>query len=238
MPNPYFQFKQFTVYHDQCAMKVGTDGVLLGAWAKVYSDSTIKVLDIGTGTGLISLMLAQRNKNIDIDAIDIDNNAIKQATENIKNSPFGSQINCYNLSLQDFAKKNNKYDLIVSNPPFFNQSLKSPKQNRTLARHTDSLFIEELIELSSLLLSEKGRFSMIYPYENKDQILSLANTNNLFPCRITEVYPTPTSKPKRILVELSKEYFSTETNQLTIEIDRHVYSPDFIKLVRDYYLKL
>lgn len=237
MPNPYFEFKQFTVYHDQCAMKVGTDGVLLGAWTKVDSAST--ALDIGTGTGLISLMLAQRNGDINIDAIDIDHDAIKQATENVNNSPFNSQIHCYNLSLQDFAKlKSREYDLIVSNPPFFDQSLKSPKQNRTLARHTDSLFIEELIGLSSLLLNENGRFSLIYPYENKDQILSLAKRNNLHPSRITEVLPTPTSSPKRILIELSREEFPIETKQLVVELERHKYSPDFIELVKDYYLKL
>lgn len=237
MPNPYFKFKQFTVYHDQCAMKVGTDGVLLGAWTEVDSAST--ALDIGTGTGLISLMLAQRNEDINIDAIDIDHDAIGQATENVNHSPFNSQIRCHNLSLQDFVKlKNNKYDLVVSNPPFFNQSLKSPKQNRTLARHTDSLFIEELIELSSSLLKEKGRLSLIYPYENKDQILSLARTDDLFPSRITEVLPTPTSSPKRILIELSREELSFETKQLVVELERHKYSPDFIELVKDYYLKL
>ncbi|WP_108823190.1 tRNA1(Val) (adenine(37)-N6)-methyltransferase [Dysgonomonas sp. Marseille-P4361] len=237
MPNPYFEFKQFTVYHDQCAMKVGTDGVLLGAWTKVDSAST--ALDIGTGTGLISLMLAQRNGDINIDAIDIDHDAIKQATENMNSSPFNSQIHCYNLSLQDFAKlKSREYDLIVSNPPFFNQSLKSPKQNRTLARHTDSLFIEELIELSSSLLKDKGRLSLIYPHESKDLILSITRTNNLFPSRITEVLPTPTSSPKRILIELSREEFPIETKQLVVELERHKYSPDFIELVKDYYLKL
>lgn len=237
MPNPYFEFKQFTVYHDQCAMKVGTDGVLLGVWTKVDSAST--ALDIGTGTSLISLMLAQRNGNINIDAIDIDHDAIKQATENVNSSPFNSQIHCYNLSLQDFAKlKSREYDLIVSNPPFFNQSLKSPKQNRTLARHTDSLFIEELIELSSSLLKDKGRLSLIYPHESKDLILSITRTNNLFPSRITEILPTPTSSPKRILIELSREEHPIETKLLIVELERHKYSPDFIELVKDYYLKL
>lgn len=237
MPNPYFEFKQFTVYHDRCAMKVGTDGVLLGAWTNI--DFTETILDIGTGTGLISLMLAQRCSSAKIDAIDIDKDAIEQAKDNVKNSPFRNRINCFNSSLQEFYKTESKrYDLIVSNPPFFTQSLKSPKLNRTLARHTDSLLIDELIQISSFLLTENGKLAFVYPFENKDAIFSLAEMNNLFLSRITEVYPTPASKPKRILIELSKKYSSIEVNHLVIEKERHVYSPVFTELVKDFYLKL
>lgn len=237
MPNPYFRFKQFTVYHDRCAMKVGTDGVLLGMWANI-SHAT-KALDIGTGTGLIALMLAQRNSGLEIDAIDINKEAIEQATENIKNSPFRNQITCFHSSLQDFViKQKEKYDLIVSNPPFFKQSLKSPCENRTLARHTDSLYIEELLELSSDLLSEQGKFSIIYPYGDKELILKLASKNKLHISHITDVIPTPSSPPKRILVEFSKTETIPVIDSLVIEKERHVYSEEFIKLAKDFYLKL
>lgn len=237
MPNPYFQFKQFTVYHDRCAMKVGTDGVLLGMWTNV--DRATKVLDVGTGTGLIALMLAQRSSEIEIDAIDINKEAVEQAKENVNNSPFSEQITCFHSSLQDFAiEQKDKYDLIVSNPPYFNQSLKSPSQSRSLARHTDSLYTEELLELSSNLLVEKGRLSIIYPYEEKGFILDFASKNKLYPSRITDVLPTPNSSPKRVLMEFRKTDSELITNSLVIEIERHVYSDDFTTLAKDFYLKL
>lgn len=237
MSNPYFRFKQFTVYHDRCAMKVGTDGVLLGAWSQISTAK--KVLDIGTGTGLIALMLAQRNSNVKIDAIDINEDAIIQAKENIRNSPFASQITCYHLPLQDFHEgQKNEYDLIVSNPPFFIESLKSPNKNRSLARHTDSLSIEELMSISAYLLNEKGRLSLIYPYDYKDFIIDEAHKNSLYLSRTTTVYPTPTSCAKRVLIEFSKEECTLIVDELIIERERHVYSEDFTRLVKEFYLKL
>lgn len=236
MSNPYFRFKQFTVFHDRCAMKVGTDGVLLGAWANVDKAKTI--LDIGTGTGLVALMLAQRNKNANITAIDIDKEAISQAKDNFATSPFFSQIRCSYISLQEFAQaKKSRFDTIVSNPPFFEDSLKSPQHNRSLARHTDNLPVEELVELSSSLLSETGRLSLIYPFTYKDKLLSLANLYNLHISRITNVYPTPQSLPKRILIEFSKIPSTLIENDLLLEKERHNYSDQFIDLVKDYYLK-
>lgn len=237
MPNPYFQFKKFTVYHDRCAMKVGTDGVLLGAWCDISNAYT--ALDIGTGTGLIALMMVQRNLNMLVDAIDIYSDAIAQAEENIKRSPFSSSIKCSNLSLESFYKQcPQKYDVIVSNPPFFIGSLKSPKQNRTLARHTDSLQIEELINISAKLVTDKGRLSVIYPYEHKDVLLHLAKENELFVSRITNVYPTPAGKPKRVLMEFSKADKLLAENDLIIEKERHIYSDGFTALVKDFYMKL
>ncbi|MDR0825553.1 MAG: methyltransferase [Prevotella sp.] len=237
MPNPYFRFKQFTIYHDRCAMKVGTDGVLLGAWADV-SDA-YHVLDVGTGTGLIALMIAQRNGSVRIDAIDMDADAIGQATENIGKSPFASRIRCFNRSFQNFGiNPRKKYDVIVSNPPFFIESLKSPRQDRTLARHTDSLPVEELISAASLLLTDKGRISLIYPYNYKDGLFALAAQNNLSVSRVANVYPTPDSKPKRILIELAKTQLPLMENDLIIEMDRHSYSDEFIGLAKDFYLKL
>lgn len=236
MPNPYFRFKKFTVYHDRCAMKVGTDGVLLGAWVNVSGDN---ILDIGTGTGLISLMMAQRNEKAVIDAIDIDSDAVSQAKDNIENSPFGNRINSWNASLQEFSSKAEKrYDVIVSNPPFFVQSLKSPNKERSLARHTDSLPVADLIGLSASLLSQAGRISFIYPFDYKEELIKLAEQYKLSVSRITNVFPTLDSVPKRILIELSKEEVTPIENDLIIEKARHVYSDGFTALLKDFYLKM
>ncbi|MBK5719492.1 methyltransferase [Dysgonomonas sp. Marseille-P4677] len=237
MPNPYFKFKQFTVFHDRCAMKVGTDGVLLGAWTNI--DNCERALDIGTGSGLIALMMAQRNNKLSIDAIDIDNCAFEQAKDNIKLSPFANQIDCINNSLQELQiRPSKKYDIIVSNPPFFIQSLKSPKQERTIARHTDTLSAEELVRISSTLLNRNGKISVIYPFSYKNSLLNIAKEYNLFVTRITTVYPTPTSLPKRILMEISNMATPLVESELIIEKERHIYSDAFIELVKDYYLKM
>lgn len=234
-PNPYFKFQKFTVYHDQCAMKVGTDGVLLGAWVDV-SDAT-NALDIGTGTGLISLMMAQRNSDLKISAIDIDNSAIGQAKTNINQSPYHDRIATEEVSLQELSS-DNKYDLIVSNPPFFNDSLKSDDNQRNLARHTDSLSVEDLLDFSSKLLTKQGKLSLIYPHEYKERLMSLAPQYNLYISRLVDVYPTPTSIPKRILIELSKENLPTYENKLVIEEARHIYSASFKALVEEFYLNI
>ncbi|MDR1717631.1 MAG: methyltransferase [Prevotella sp.] len=236
MPNPYFKFKRFTVYHDLCAMKVGTDGVLLGAWINITEAE--KALDIGTGTGLIALMLAQRKDSLRIDAIDIDHNAIEQTKENIKHSPFSGQIQAFESSLQHFRESGQQYDLIVSNPPFFIQSLKSPHKERTLARHTDSLSLEELLGISSVLLTSKGKLSIIYPFDYKETLSSLSKKLGLYPSRITNVYPTPVSLPKRVLIEFSKTELPLIETNLIIEKERHVYSDEFIRLVKNFYLKM
>lgn len=235
MANPFFRFKNFTVFHDKCAMKVGTDAVLLGTWLDI-SDSE-KVLDIGTGTGLISLILAQRsNYHFIIDAIDIDKNAIEQAVGNIANSPY-QNIRCKNIALLDMDEAR-KYDLIVSNPPYFKQSLHSPDKQRTLARHTDSLLIEDLLKKALSLLTERGRIALIYPYDEKTVLLKLANKFSLNIARIVNVYPTPTASPKRILIEYANYPITTIESNLIIEVDRHVYSDDFVALVQDFYLNL
>lgn len=236
MANPYFQFKQFTVFHDRCAMKVGTDGVLLGAWVNIENSQS--ALDIGTGTGLIALMMAQRNPTLQVDAIDIDADAIIQAKINCNQSPFAKRISIQQADLQSYTDKTGNYDIIVSNPPFFSRALKSPDRQRTLARHNDSLSVSELISKASTLLSDKGKLSIIYPFEEKANILQNASNNNLYSTRITTVYSTPDAQPKRILVELSKTHETLSENDLVIEIARHTYSDAFSSLVKDFYLKL
>jgi len=219
-------------------MKVGTDGVLLGAWANV--DNATTVLDIGSGTGLISLMIAQRNLKAHITAIDIDSKAIKQTGINISNSPFPNRIKYEHTSVQDFTEKcTERFDLIVSNPPFFDKSLKSPDEQRSLARHTDTLPMDALINTSAKLLSDKGRIALIYPYEYRDLLMETAERNNLYCRRMTNVYPTPSSLPKRILTEMNKDITTSMTeSNLVIETERHIYSEDFIELVKDFYLKM
>lgn len=238
MANSYFQFKKFIIRHDKCAMKVGTDAVLLGAWADTGNCETI--LDIGTGTGIIALMLAQRSF-AEIDAVDIDREACEQATENAAASPFADRIHIIHASCSDFAVSchQKKYDLIVSNPPYFANSLKCPDDKRTVARHTDSLLLQDLIRDACSLLSPSGRIALILPYERLEEVRQLAESNRLHIIRQTDVIPTPGAQPRRLLVELSVATESTQKRDtLTIEEARHQYTPEYIALTKEFYLKM
>lgn len=237
MSNPYFGFKNFTVYHDKCAMKVGTDGVLLGAWVKLRKAK--KVLDVGTGTGLIALMLSQRSSGLaSVDAIDIDESAVFQALDNIVRASF-LNIKAIHISLQEYDKGcDEKYDMIVSNPPYFLSSLHSPDGQRTLARHTNSLPMVEFMTISARLLSPDGYLSLVFPYSEKDLLIKLAENVGLFVSRITNVYPMRHLNAKRVLLEFSKVKQEAEITDLIIEKERHVYTNDFVELVKDFYLKL
>lgn len=233
MSNPYFQFKQFTIYQDRCAMKVGTDGVLLGAWADVSSAHSI--LDIGTGTGLIALMVAQRSGAF-VTALEMDVEASKQALENVERSPWNEKIKVVNLSLQEYDSLM-KYDHIISNPPYFNQSLKSPKEGRTTARHTDTLSYDDLLKGVVRLLDEEGIFSVILPFSEKERFVTLAEQYNLYPARITEVLPTPISTPKRFMAEFSFQQVECQQKSLIIEsAGRHQYSDEYKQLTEQFYL--
>ena len=233
-----FQFKQFTIHHDRCAMKVGTDGVLLGAWTNI--ENARRIIDIGTGSGLIALMLAQRCPSATVSGIDICENAVSQAKENAKNSPFSQKINIEHSSVQDFAENNpSAFDLAISNPPFFTNSLLSPTRERTLARHAESMPLSSLFASAAKLLSSEGRFSSIYPFDNLREILDCAASYHFFLLRQTTVFPTPHVHPKRILLEFSKLPHSTPIyNTLIVETERHHYSDDFRALAKDFYLKL
>lgn len=237
MANSFFQFKQFTIHHDKCAMKVGTDGVLLGAWAATGASKNM--LDVGTGTGIIALMLAQRSQ-AEIDAVDLDTEACIQAQENIALSPFAGRIHCIQADFIAYAAScSQKYDLIISNPPYFVDSLKSPDGKRNLARHTDTLLLADLVKSSGELLSSIGRIALILPYERLEELSSVAADNGLFIIRRTDVIPTPGSAPKRLLVELSAgqpPVYSPDT--LIIEKARHQYTSEYIMLTKDFYLKM
>ncbi len=236
MANNYFKFKQFQLLQDKTAMKVGTDGVLLGAWANCSRKK--QILDIGAGTGLISIMLAQRSE-ANIFAVEIEENAYKQAVENINACRWKERIQIFHTSFQQFASKTTKkFDLIVCNPPFFTNSLKANTENRTLARHNHSLPFAELIAGVSNILAENACFCLIIPSDLETKIQTIAQKNGLFCAEKLNVKPTPTKPPKRVLMNFSHKKNPTKNNFLTIEIGkRHEYSHEYMELTKDFYLK-
>lgn len=229
-----FQFKHFSITQESTAMKVGTDGVLLGAWSKATEGN---VLDIGTGTGLIALMLAQRTKTALIDAVEIDKVASKEAQENFNNSDWKDRLTISNQSLQNY-QPNKKYDLIISNPPFFIDATKAPENNRNTARHTDTLSFEELISSVERLLAENGIFSLILPVNEAERFIKMAFEAQLYLNRKCLVKPNPTKAPKRVLMAFSFNKSTLLEEALTIETGkRHVYTQKYISLTKDFYLK-
>jgi tRNA1Val (adenine37-N6)-methyltransferase len=235
MSNNWFTFKHFTIRQDKTAMKVGTDGVLLGAWANV-SDCR-KILDIGTGTGLIALMLAQRC-DAKVDAIEIVPDAASQATENVIQSPWMGRINVIEDSFQNFsATAAVKYDLIVCNPPFFSDSLKAKTNSRSLARHDDQLNPNDLLAPVADLLNPMGHFCLILPAEKEAGIIVLATERGLFPSEILRVRPIPGKDFKRVLIDFSFSEKEPKQSEMMIETGlRHQYSKEYLDLTRDYYL--
>lgn len=234
MANNYFQFKEFIIYQDKCAMKVGTDGVLLGAWADC--NYATQVLDIGTGTGLIALMLAQRSK-ANIDAVEIDESAFNQAVGNVKESKWNKRISIYHSSFKDYVKSCQKiYDLIVSNPPYFTNSLHTPDYKRTLARHNTSLPFSELFYGVSKIM-KKGKFCLIIPIDAFSEIKTLASQTNFYLNKLLWIRPNARKGVKRVLLEFSKSKSETKEETIVIEKDRrHEYSNDYIYLTKDFYL--
>jgi tRNA1Val (adenine37-N6)-methyltransferase len=234
MANDYFHFKQFSIYQDRCAMKVGTDGVLLGAW--VDTKNALKILDVGTGTGLIALMLAQRSGAF-IDALEIDEVAAEQAKENVSESPWSNRITIHTISLQEYVSTGTKYDLIVSNPPYFSDFRNSAGTSRQLARQNSALSIKELLDGMCELLTKTGRIALIYPADSFNDVLGKASKRGLTAIRVTNVLPTPEIRAKRILAEFSFEIHETKYDELIIEEKgRHQYSGRYKLLTGEFYL--
>ena len=216
-------------------MKIGTDGVMLGAWASIHGVES--ALDIGTGTGLIALMLAQRSSEMHLTAIEINKDAADQAEENVVNSKYSDRIEVIHSAVQDF-ETTKKFDLIVSNPPFFNRSLKSPDVKRSLARHDETLPTEMLIQAAQQHLSENGRFAVVWPKDREEELDSAAAIKGLTPNRVMYVYPTPDKDCHRILKEYSFEKTLMQEESIVIEEHgRHGYSQDYLNMLKEFYLK-
>lgn len=231
-----FCFKQFTIEQNNAAMKVGTDGVLLGSWADCKNSKMI--LDIGTGTGLIAIMLAQRF-NSNIHGIEIDISAYIDAKKNIALCKWENRITVENISLQEYClKNNNKFDSIVCNPPYFKDSFKANSTSRNNARHDDNLNLNTLFFHASDLLNHNGSFHIIYPSDRYNDLVTTAGLHNLFPNKELYIKPTPDKPHKRIIISFSKyKSLNTQSSTLVIEDNgRHQYSDEYKELTKDFYL--
>lgn len=218
-------------------MKIGTDAVLLGAWAPCATET--RILDIGTGSGILALMMAQRNPGVPVDAVEIDDEAAASAARNARLSPWNGNINVINSSLQLFAPgKQHGYSLIICNPPFFTNALKAPDRARNTARHNDSLPVNELLDISGRLLSEKGKAVFIMPAADIDNWLSLAAIYNLYLTHRTLVRSYTEREPHRALLAFSNTpQPETIEDEICIYSARNIYSAEYRSLTRDFYLK-
>lgn len=241
-----FSFKQFSIEQDRCAMKIGTDGVLLGAWTPIQNNP-FSILDIGSGTGIIALMLAQRSQAEQIDAVEIDEEAYEQSVDNFEKSPWSERLFCYHAGLDELVEEpEDEYDLIVSNPPFYNEDYKTESIQRDIARFQDAMPFEDLIEAAALLLSENGVFSVIIPFKEETVFLAIAKEYQLYPIMITRVKGSPTTEVKRSLLAFSRSTLADNiqqnldliTDELIIETARHIYTPEYITLTKAFYLKM
>lgn len=231
MSNSFFRFKRFTVWHDKCAMKVGTDGVVLGAWA----NGGMNVLDVGTGSGLIALFMAQRFPDARVTAIDIDSAACIQACDNVKKSLFGSHITVIETSLQNFTV--GKFDSVVCNPPFFNNSLKSDDKQRTLARHTDSLSYNDLFKYVAGLLDDDGEFSVIIPASCRSDLDMEALFAGFFPSRVCAVKTMPDKPVSRYLLAYRRNPVDkVEETSICLKGGSHTVPEWYDRLMKDFYL--
>ncbi|MCX2718931.1 tRNA1(Val) (adenine(37)-N6)-methyltransferase [Lentiprolixibacter aurantiacus] len=233
-----FRFKQFTIHQDRCAMKVGTDSVLLGAWAPVFHNP-VSILDIGAGTGLLSLMLAQRSQAEIIDAIEIQDLAFEQCVENFEASQWSDRLYAYHASLQEFvAEVEDQYELIISNPPFHSEVQASAEPSRDLARQNLFLPFPDLLQGVGQLLAPMGIFAVILPHKEVTSFTDLAATEDLHPIKVLAVRGNPEAPVKRSLIAFARGKTNFEYDELIIEMGRHVYTQDYIALTRDFYLKM
>ncbi|MCL1821641.1 MAG: methyltransferase [Prolixibacteraceae bacterium] len=235
--NSYFQFKQFTIIQKHSAMKVGVDGVLLGAWADVAEAHSI--LDVGTGTGLIAIMMAQRSCS-EISAVEIDKPSADEAAFNVSQSPWKERIKVYHTSFQEFATSTSeKFDLIVSNPPFFENSSRPKNLRRSNARHTDQLSSENMIRSCLHILSPNGKVALILPSTKAGNFIETAKTEGFFLNRSLLVRPNPAKPPHRCLLQFSTTETIIEVGEFMIEhIIHHDFTEEYITLTKDFYLNM
>lgn len=237
MANCIFQFKHFAVWSHIGGFKVGTDAVLLGAWADVSKSDSI--IDIGSGTGVLALMLAQRT-NASITAVELNTNAASQAEYNFQRAPFG-RFNLRNEALQDFAKTcDRKFDHVVCNPPFFQFSSKPISDTLQNAKHTDSLEPSELIACSAMFTSNQGRLSLVIPYSDQNYWIELAGSEGFYPRKKLFVRPAPEFDYKRVLIEFGKSEGPCKDQNLTLEegeADHRCYTSEFQEMMKDYFIR-
>ena len=234
MTSHHFSFKQFTINQEKSAFKVGTDGVLLGAYADIKSVG--RILDVGTGTGLIALMLAQRSA-ADLVAVEPDHDSFVQSCENINRSKWGDRIKVVETTFQDFNDSRD-FDLIVTNPPYFSDSIRNPDIRKAYARHDDMLSSEDILKNSCRLLSEKGNLQLIMPYAEGNIFIAEAADYGLFCRDILKIRPLPTSEIRRLILTFSREKLKPSEKFLTIEYgERHDFTEDYKALTKDFYLK-
>ncbi len=233
-----FNFKVFKIDQDRSAMKIGTDGVLLGAWTNL-GENPESILDIGSGTGLIALMLAQRCDAGVIDAIEINANAYEQCVENFEASPWGDRLYCYHAALEEFVEEIDElYEPIVCNPPFYTETVASGNEERDQARQNEFLPFDTLLEGVAKLLSVTGTFSVIIPFKEEVKFIGLAEILDLFPRRCLRIKGNPTAETKRALLEFTRKKQVCEFSELTIETKRHVYTPEYVSLTKEFYLNM
>ena len=233
MSNHWFRFKQFTIQQDRCAMKVGTDAVLLGAWCSV--DGRRRILDVGTGTGIIALMTAQRNASAHITAIDIDRDSVVQATENVHSSPFADRVEVQEADFATYSPER-PFDLIVSNPPFYEEEVFCPDGQRNSARHTSSLRFDVLISRADALLDSEGAFAVIIPTKETAGFISLCAETRLYLHRRTDIHTTPRRQPKRTMLEFTKIPKETIYTNLYMRDEDNSFSEEYLSLTKDFYL--
>lgn len=236
MANSWFKCKLFEIRQDRCAHKVGTDSFLLGAWANV--ENATKILDVGTGTGILSLMCAQRSK-ANITAIEIDGESVKQAQDNFNNSPWPDRFKLFHTSIQRFIHYREYYDVIICNPPYFINSLQNPDRRKAMARHAHTMSTRNILDFAQRHLKKKGHISLILPIDILQYFIDLLIVEKWHIYRLTKVYPNPSKPAHRILVEFGKEKKGFIYDELTIETNiRHVYTKQFYDLIKDFYLNV
>ena len=243
MPNSYFQFKQFTIHQDRCAMKVTTDACLFGAWvAQEVESEKLKVesaIDIGTGTGLLALMLAQKNPEMKIDAIEIDKDAAEQANVNVRSSPWKEHINILQADVKEFSFEK-EFDLIISNPPFYENEIRSATDSKNVAHHSENLTLKELLVIIKDNLSKTGSFFLLLPYKRNEEIKKLLKDHELSILKILFIRQSVKHDYFRVFIKgsLNAEEKETEFDELSIWDDKQQYTNEFVILLKDYYLHL
>lgn len=233
-----FKFKQFKIHHEQTPHKVGTDGVLLGAWVNLNHQPQ-DILDVGSGCGLIALMMAQRSFAENIDAIEINSKAFEECVNNFEASAWNDRLFCYHGDVKKLAHEADlKYDLIVSNPPFFDQFHDTDLNGRHQARRQNSLSYEDLIKSIGLLLNQNGQFALVLPFDKHQEFIEQAQAEGLFLNRLTQVKGQKHLSAKRSLMQFSFKRQIILKNELVLENNRHRYTDEYMSLVKNFYLDL